>query len=80
MAETGINTRGAAIVGMSISLALLSALTKKGIFTDDDIEPFLEGIFESLETPEEVNDPGVQAAHKIVEEMAYAILNARRQP
>jgi hypothetical protein len=80
MAETGIDTRGAAIVGMSIGIALLSALAKKGIFTEHDVETFLEGILESLETLEEVNDPGVQGAHKIVEGMAYAILEARHQP
>ncbi len=79
MAETDIDTRGAAIVGMSIGLGLLSALSKKDIFSDRDIETFLEGIFESLETFEEVNDPGVQGARKIVEGMAYAILDARRQ-
>lgn len=80
MAETGIDTLGAAIVGIPIALALLSALTKKGIFTEHDVETFLEGILESLETFEEVNNPGVQGAHKIVEGMTYAILEARRQP
>jgi hypothetical protein len=69
-------TRAAAIVGMSMSIALVTALKSKGILDAREIEIYLEGVLGGLERFHEPDDAGIQQARKMFEGIAGMIRSA----
>jgi hypothetical protein len=49
--ERDDETRGVALIGMSLGIALLSMLKSKGIFTPSEVDRFLEHVLTTLEIP-----------------------------
>ena len=72
-------TRGLGLVGMAMSVGILSRLEAKGVLTKTDVDEVLEGILSSLEDFQGPNDPGIRSARVLVDAIAQ-IASMRRRP
>jgi hypothetical protein len=80
MTELDSDTRGAAIVGMSMGISLLSVMVSKGVMNDQDVDRYLESVLTSLEGFQEPNDPGVQKARILFDGISQIVRGQTRQP
>jgi hypothetical protein len=69
-AEVVNDTRGIALVGMCMSLGILTRLEAKGVISAHDREQVLEGILASLEDFEAPSDASVRRARVLVDGIA----------
>jgi hypothetical protein len=73
-------TRGIAILGMALGHASLTLLNAKGVISDPEIDAMFETILAGTETLLPADDPGVQIARKLAEELAQSVLRSRDKP
>jgi len=80
MNDVDAETRGLAILGMSLGHAALTMLNAKGIISNDEIDSMLETILVGAETLLPPDDPGAQMARKLAEGLAHTIRQNRGKP
>lgn len=74
-----IPAEGFAIVGWSLSTALLSALESKGVLTAAQHVALLEGVLRNLEEYPDPTSPGIRAARELLDaEIAIAMRQQSR--
>jgi hypothetical protein len=70
MTNPELDIRGAAIVGMALSQALLATLRAKKILTDDEADEIFENVLSGLEIHLPQDDPSAQQARHLVDLIA----------
>jgi hypothetical protein len=72
-------TKGLAIVGMTMGIGILTRLEAKGLLAAHDVDEVLEGVLNSLEDFRPPTDPGVRSARVLVDAIARIVAFRRTQ-